>query len=187
MCILSDREIEFYAMNRDMIDPYAPELISHRDEKIVSFGQSSYGYDIRCADEFMIFSRKENMLIDPKNLDDSFITYKKGTYVDIPPNSFILTRSVEYIKMPPNVTGIVLGKSTYARCGIDNLATPLEAGWEGHITLEFSNNTPNKVRMYANEGVAQVLFFEGNTQCRTTYADRSGKYQGQRGITLAKV
>ena len=192
MCLLSDRDIEFYANNRDMIEPFVPEQIRIHDtdftKRAVSWGLSSYGYDIRLAREFMIFSEADGAVIDPLNFDgDKFIIHHIGSYVDIPPHGFVLARSEEYFIMPPNVEGIVHGKSTYARCGVVTPATPLEPAWEGHITLEFGNLTPLPIRMWAGMGCAQVLFFEGKNQCRTTYADRAGKYMKQTGITLPRT
>ncbi len=172
------------ALEYGMIEPYVKEL---NKQGVISFGPSSYGYDIRVADEFKIFHNVNTTVVDPKNFDQrSFIEFK-GEVCTIPPNSFALARSVEYIRMPRNVTGVVLGKSTYARCGIVTNFTPLEAGWEGHITIEISNTTPLPARIYANEGIAQVLFFESDEDCRVSYADRKGKYQGQKGITLPKL
>ncbi len=139
------------------------------------------------ANEFRIFHNVNSTVVDPKNFDSRSFVEFTGDICTIPPNSFALARSVEYIRMPRNVTGVVLGKSTYARCGIVTNFTPLEAGWEGHITIEISNTTPLPARIYANEGIAQVLFFESDEACRTSYADRSGKYQGQKGITLPKL
>lgn len=187
MSIKSDRWIEEMAKEHGMIDPFEIEQVR---DGVISYGLSSYGYDIRVADEFKIFTNVNNTVVDPKNFDpNSFVSYQ-GDICTIPPNSFALARSVEYIRMPRNVTGIVLGKSTYARCGIVTNFTPLESGWEGHITIEISNTTPLPALVYANEGMAQILFLEGDP-CRISYADRNqgkgGKYQGQTGITLAKV
>lgn len=172
------------AREHGMIDPYISEL---NKSGVISYGPSSYGYDIRVADEFKIFHNVNSTVVDPKNFDSRSFVEFTGDICTIPPNSFALARSVEYMRMPRNVTGVVLGKSTYARCGIVTNFTPLEAGWEGHITIEISNTTPLPARIYANEGIAQVLFFESDEQCRTSYADRSGKYQGQQGITLPKL
>jgi dCTP deaminase len=184
MSIKSDIWIEKMAQEQRMIDPFETEQIR---KGVISYGLSSYGYDIRVADEFKIFTNVNNTVVDPKNFDeDSFVEFR-GEVCVISPNSFALARSIEYMRMPRNVTGIVLGKSTYARCGIVTNFTPLEAGWEGHITIEISNTTPLPARIYANEGIAQVLFFVSNDVCRVSYADRRGKYQGQTGITLAKI
>lgn len=172
------------AREHGMIEPYVD---AQKREGVISYGPSSYGYDIRVADEFKIFHNAHAAIVDPKDFDpNSFIEFN-GDVCTIPPNSFALARSVEYVRMPRNVTGVVLGKSTYARCGIVTNFTPLEAGWEGHITIEISNTTPLPARIYANEGIAQVLFFESDEACKTSYADRSGKYQGQKGITLPKL
>lgn len=159
----------------------------NRIKNIISYGLSSYGYDLRLDTKFKIFTNVNAGIIDPKNFDEKSFIDHEGDYVIIPPNSFILGSSVEKLNIPRNVTGIVLGKSTYARTGVNCLATPLEAGWSGYVTLEFSNSTPLPVKMYANEGCCQVLFFRGNA-CNVSYADRSGKYQNQGpGPILAKV
>jgi dCTP deaminase len=153
----------------------------------ISFGLSSYGYDIRIADEFKIFTNINTTIVDPKSFDPrSFVDYQ-GTVAVIPPNSFALGRSVEYFKIPRNVLTICVGKSTYARCGIITNVTPFEPEWEGYVTLEISNTTPLPAKIYANEGIAQVLFFESDEACETSYADRQGKYQGQQGIVLPTV
>jgi dCTP deaminase len=153
----------------------------------ISFGLSSYGYDIRIADEFKIFTNINNSIVDPKAFDPrSFVDFQ-GEVALIPPNSFALGRSVEYFKIPRNVLTICVGKSTYARCGIITNVTPFEPEWEGYVTLEISNTTPLPAKIYANEGIAQVLFFESDEACETSYADRQGKYQGQQGIVLPTV
>ena len=156
-------------------------------EKIISYGTSSYGYDVRIANEFKIFTNVNNTVLDPKNFNDKSFVDFVGDVCIIPPNSFVLARTLEYFKMPDNVTGLVLGKSTYARLGVSCLATPIEAGWEGEIVLEFANTTPLPVMLYANEGAAQLLFFEGNVPCEVSYATRGGKYMSQRGIQTAIV
>jgi dCTP deaminase len=184
MTIKPDIWIEKMALEHKMIDPFVAQLVR---EGSISYGLSSYGYDIRVADEFKIFHNVNSTVVDPKNFDDRSFVEFVGQTCTIPPNSFALARSVEYIRMPRDVTGVVLGKSTYARCGIVTNFTPLEAGWEGHITIEISNTTPLPARIYANEGIAQVLFFLSDEPCRISYADRKGKYQGQRGITLPKL
>jgi dCTP deaminase len=184
MTIKPDIWIEKMALEHKMIDPFVAQLVR---EGSISYGLSSYGYDIRVADEFKIFHNVNSTVVDPKNFDDRSFVEFTGQTCTIPPNSFALARSVEYIRMPRDVTGVVLGKSTYARCGIVTNFTPLEAGWEGHITIEISNTTPLPARIYANEGIAQVLFFLSDEPCRISYADRKGKYQGQRGITLPKL
>lgn len=186
MSILSDKEIIDLCEKEEFILPFVKESVRRvNGEKVISFGVSSYGYDLRLGNEFLIFSnatQSDKAYIDPKDFDDKAYIRHDGDSVIIPPNGFILASSLEYIKMPKDVTGVVLGKSTFARCGIATLATPLEAGWEGTVTLEFSNTTPRPIKMYAWEGCVQVLFFRG-APCLTTYADRGGKYQGQMGVT----
>lgn len=189
MSILADYEIRFLCddSERPMISPYENELIRKIDEhKVISYGMSSYGYDVRIAPEFKIFTNVNTTVLDPKQFDERSFVHYQGDVCIVPPNSFVLARTIEYFKMPNNITGLVLGKSTYARIGCSCLATPLEAGWEGEVVLEFANTTPIPMKLYANEGAAQVLFFRG-AQCKTSYADRGGKYQGQTGITLPKV
>ncbi len=191
MTIKSDKWILEQCKNNNLLYPYESTSIKlDRDgNKLISYGLSSYGYDIRCSDEFQIFTNARCVpYIDPKyQNDNTFVTQQGNEFCIIPPNSFVLTRSLEYIKMPRNVTGICMGKSTYARCGIIANITPLEAGWEGHLTIELSNTTPLPAKIYANEGICQILFFESDEECNTSYADRGGKYNGQRGITNAKV
>lgn len=184
MAIKSDKWIRRMA-EHGMIEPFEPQQIRHNDKgKIVSHGTSSYGYDIRCSSEFKVFTNINSAIVDPKNFaPESFVDVKADVCI-IPPNSFALARSVEYFRIPRNVLVICLGKSTYARCGIIVNVTPLEPEWEGHITLEFSNTTPLPAKIYANEGVAQLLFLESDEVCETSYKDRKGKYQGQRGVTL---
>jgi dCTP deaminase len=156
-------------------------------KKAISFGTSSYGYDVRCSDEFKIFTNVNSAIVDPKAFDeDCFVDYK-GDVCIIPPNSFALARTVEFFRIPRDVLTICLGKSTYARCGIIVNVTPLEPEWEGHVTLEFSNTTPLPAKIYANEGVAQMLFFGSDEVCDVSYKDRGGKYQGQTGVTLPKA
>ena len=172
-----------------MIEPFEPKQVKEvNGQRVISYGLSSFGYDMRVANEFKIFSASTGQLtvIDPKAIEEKALVDYVGGYCIIPPNSFALARSVEYFRMPANVTGIVLGKSTYARCGIVTNFTPLESGWEGFVTIEISNTTPVPVKVYANEGVAQCLFFGGEFPL-VTYADRKGKYQAQTGITLARV
>jgi len=172
-----------------MIEPFEPKQVKEvNGQRVISYGLSSFGYDMRVSNEFKIFSASTGQLtvIDPKAIEEKALVDYVGDYCIIPPNSFALARSVEYFRMPANVTGIVLGKSTYARCGIVTNFTPLESGWEGFVTIEISNTTPVPVKVYANEGVAQCLFFGGEFPL-VTYADRKGKYQKQVGITLAKV
>jgi dCTP deaminase len=185
MSIKSDKWIRRMADKHDMISPFAAgQVRTNNAGKIISYGTSSYGYDVRCANEFKIFTNINSSIVDPKNFSDSNFVDVNSEVCIIPPNSFALARSVEYFKIPRNVLVVCLGKSTYARCGIIVNVTPLEPEWEGHITLEFSNTTPLPARIYANEGVAQVLFLESDEECETSYKDRSGKYQGQKGVTL---
>jgi dCTP deaminase len=186
--IKSDRWIRRMALEHGMIEPFEASQVKSVDGKrVVSFGTSSYGYDIRCSTEFKIFTNVNSTIIDPKRFDEkNFVDYR-GEVCIIPPNSFALARTVEYFRIPRSVLTICLGKSTYARCGIIVNVTPLEPEWEGHVTLEFSNTTPLPARIYANEGVAQVIFLESDEVCETSYRDRGGKYQGQRGVTLPRI
>jgi dCTP deaminase len=182
--IKSDRWIRRMAVEKGMIKPFEDRQVRKGG---ISYGLSSYGYDIRIADEFKIFTNINTTIVDPKSFDPrSFVDYQ-GEVAVIPPNSFALGRSVEYFKIPRNVLTICVGKSTYARCGIITNVTPFEPEWEGYVTLEISNTTPLPARIYANEGIAQVLFFESDEACETSYADRQGKYQGQQGIVLPTV
>ena len=184
MSIKSDQWIEKMSAEHDMISPFTPKQI--KSDKI-SYGVSSYGYDIRVSDEYKIFTNVNNSIVDPKNFDaNSFVDFK-GDICIVPPNSFALARSVEYFKIPRNVLTICVGKSTYARCGIIVNVTPLEPGWEGHVTLEFSNTTPLPAKIYANEGAAQFVFLKGNEKPEVTYEERNGKYMKQSGVTLPKV
>lgn len=182
--LLSDHQIRKLAENEGMIDPFVEK---QRREGVISYGLSSYGYDARTADEFKIFTNIDNALVDPKDFSQQSFVDRKTDICVIPPNSFVLSRTVEYFRIPRDVLVICLGKSTYARCGLIVNVTPLEPGWEGHVTLEISNTTPLPARVYANEGIAQFLFFKGSDICETSYADRSGKYMGQRGVTLPKL
>lgn len=171
-----------------MISPFSPEQVREvNGERIVSYGTSSYGYDVRCADEFKIFTNINSAIVDPKHFDSNSFLDVKADVCIIPPNSFVLARTVEYFKIPRNVLTICLGKSTYARCGIIVNVTPLEPEWEGQVTLEFSNTTNLPAKIYANEGVAQMLFLESDEICETSYADRGGKYQKQVGVTLPQA
>ena len=171
-----------------MIEPFEPGQVKYVDgQRIVSYGTSSYGYDVRCAREFKIFTNVNSAVVDPKNFDPTSFVDFVGDVCTIPPNSFALARTVEYFRIPRTVLTICLGKSTYARCGIIVNVTPLEPEWEGHVTLEFSNTTTLPAKIYANEGVAQMLFFESDEVCETSYRDRGGKYQGQQGVTLPKA
>jgi len=185
MSVKSDRWIRRMAAEQGLIEPFEADQIREiGGEKIVSYGTSSYGYDVRCADDFKIFTNINTTIVDPKAFDaKSFVDVKADVCV-IPPNSFALARTVEYFRIPRNVLTICLGKSTYARCGIIVNVTPLEPEWEGHVTLEFSNTTPLPAKIYANEGVAQMVFFESDEPCDVSYKDRGGKYQGQKGVTL---
>ncbi|WP_131998148.1 dCTP deaminase [Dokdonella fugitiva] len=185
MSIKSDRWIRRMAEQHGMIEPFAPQQVKqHEGKRLVSYGTSSYGYDVRCADEFKVFTNINSTIVDPKHFDErSFVDVKSDVCI-IPPNSFALARTVEYFRIPRKVLTICLGKSTYARCGIIVNVTPLEPEWEGHVTLEFSNTTPLPARIYANEGVAQMLFLESDEECETSYKDRGGKYMGQTGVTL---
>lgn len=184
--ILPDKTIKKLAQDPDrpMIEPFVDRQSS---EGIISYGVSSYGYDARVADEFKIFTNVDSAVIDPKNFSgDSFVERKTDVCI-IPPNSFALARTVEYFRIPRDTLVICLGKSTYARCGIIVNVTPLEPEWEGHVTLEFSNTTPLPAKIYANEGACQFLFLRGEDACDISYADRGGKYQGQRGVTLPRI
>ncbi len=171
-----------------MIEPFEPgQVRTANNGKIISYGTSSYGYDVRCANEFKIFTNINSTIVDPKDFDSkSFVDVTSDVCI-IPPNSFALARTVEYFRIPRNVLTICLGKSTYARCGIIVNVTPLEPEWEGHVTLEFSNTTTLPAKIYANEGVAQMLFLESDEVCETSYKDRGGKYQGQKGVTLPRA
>ena len=184
MAIKADRWIREMAVKHNMIEPFAEKQVSRG---VISYGLSSYGYDIRIANEFKIFTNINTAIVDPKEFDTKSFVDFKGDICIIPPNSFALGRSVEYFKVPRKVMTICVGKSTYARCGIITNVTPLEPEWEGFITLEVSNTTPLPARIYANEGIAQILFFESDEMCEVSYGDRKGKYQGQRGITIPKV
>jgi len=176
------------AASSGMIEPFEPGQVRAVDgRKIVSYGTSSYGYDVRCAPDFKIFTNINSAVVDPKAFDASSFVDVRGDVCIIPPNSFALAHTVEYFRIPRKVLTICLGKSTYARCGIIVNVTPLEPEWEGHVTLEFSNTTPLPAKIYANEGVAQMLFLESDEECEVSYADRGGKYQGQRGVTLPKA
>jgi len=185
MSIKSDKWIRRMAQEQAMIEPFEPNQVRTKENsKLISYGVSSYGYDVRCANEFKIFTNINSAIVDPKNFcPSSFVDIQSDVCI-IPPNSFALARSVEYFRIPRQVLVICLGKSTYARCGIIVNVTPLEPEWEGHVTLEFSNTTPLPAKIYANEGVAQMLFLESDELCETSYKDRGGKYQRQTGVTL---
>ena len=187
MSIKSDRWIRRKAAE-GMIEPFeAGQVKVVNGNRIVSYGTSSYGYDVRCANEFKIFTNISSTIVDPKNFDSNSFADLEADVCIIPPNSFALARTVEYFRIPRSVLTICLDKSTYARCGIIVNVTPLEPEWEGHVTLEFSNTTTLPAKIYANEGVAQMLFLESDEVCETSYKDRGGKYQGQRGVTLPKT
>ncbi len=187
MSIKSDKWIRRMAAG-GMIEPFEPGQVRQvGGQKIVSYGTSSYGYDIRCADEFKIFTNINSTIVDPKRFDQQSFVDFKGDVCIVPPNSFALARTVEYFRIPRNILTICVGKSTYARCGIIVNVTPFEPEWEGTATLEISNTTPLPAKIYANEGIAQVVFFESDEVCQTSYADKKGKYQAQRHITLPKI
>ena len=184
MTVLSDKWIKSQALNNKMIEPFCDKQVG---KGTISYGVSSYGYDARVADEFKVFTNVHNVVVDPKNMaENAFVDFKGGECI-LPPNSFALARTVEYFRIPRDVLVICLGKSTYARCGIIVNVTPLEPGWEGFVTLEFSNTTPLPAKIYAHEGVCQFLFLQGNEPCDVSYADRKGKYMYQRGVALSKV
>jgi dCTP deaminase len=184
MAIMSDKWIRRMATEHGMIEPFVERQTR---DGVISYGLSSYGYDARATDEFKIFTNVENALVDPKNFDAKSFVDRKTDVCIIPPNSFALTRTVEYFRVPKDVLVICLGKSTYARCGIIVNVTPLEPGWEGEVTIEISNTTPLPAKIYANEGICQFLFLQGNEPCEISYADRAGKYMGQRGVTLPRL
>jgi len=188
MSIKSDRWITDMAITHGMIEPFEAKQVRHvGDEKIISYGVSSYGYDVRCASEFKIFTNINSAIVDPKAFDENSFVNVESDVCIIPPNSFALARTIEYFRIPRDILTICLGKSTYARCGIIVNVTPLEPEWEGHVTLEFSNTTNLPAKIYANEGVAQMIFLGADTPCEVSYKDRNGKYQGQMGVTLPKT
>ena len=184
MSVKSDKWIRRMALEHKMIDPFSEKQVA---EGLISYGLSSYGYDIRIADEFKIFTNIHSAIVDPKNFDPRSFMDVKADVCIIPPNSFALARTIEYFKIPRDVITVCVGKSTYARCGIIVNVTPFEPEWEGIVTLEVSNTTPLPAKIYAGEGIAQVLFFEGDEMCETSYADRKGKYQSQKGLTLPRM
>ena len=184
MSIMPDSWIKKMATEKNMIEPFVAE---QNKKGVISYGVSSYGYDARVADEFKVFTNVNNALVDPKNFSEESFIERRADSCIIPPNSFVLARTVEYFKIPRDVLVICLGKSTYARCGIIVNVTPLEPEWEGHVTLEFSNTTPLPARIYANEGACQFLFLKGDSTCDVSYLERSGKYMKQRGVTLPKL
>ena len=184
MTIKSDTWIRHMAQTKGMIDPFIEKQVR---QGVISYGLSSYGYDIRVSDEFKIFTNVHSAIVDPKHFNpQSFIDYK-GDICVIPPNSFVLAQTIEYFRIPRDVLTVCVGKSTYARCGLIVNVTPFEPEWEGFVTLEISNTTPLPARVYANEGIAQVLFFQSDEVCETSYADKKGKYQGQQTIVLPKI
>ena len=188
MSIKSDKWIRRMAEAHKMIEPFAPEQVRYAgEERVISYGTSSYGYDVRCSEHFKVFTNIHSATVDPKNFDEKSFVDIHAPHCIIPPNAFALASTVEYFRIPRNVLTVCLGKSTYARCGIIVNVTPLEPEWEGHVTLEFSNTTNLPAKIYANEGVAQMLFFESDEVCDTSYRDRGGKYQGQTGVTLPKA
>jgi dCTP deaminase len=188
LSIKADKWIRRMAEQNGMIEPFEPgQVRENASGRIVSYGTSSYGYDVRCAAEFKIFTNINSAIVDPKAFDETSFVDVNSEVCVIPPNSFALARTVEYFRIPRNVLTICLGKSTYARCGIIVNVTPLEPEWEGHVTLEFSNTTTLPAKIYANEGVAQMLFLESDEECEISYKDRGGKYQGQQGVTLPKA
>jgi dCTP deaminase len=184
MSIKSDRWIKEMAIKHKMIEPFADRQVR---QGVISYGVSSYGYDMRVANEFKVFTNVRTSIVDPKNFDANAFVEIQADVCTIPPNSFALARSVEYFRIPRRVLTVCVGKSTYARCGIITNVTPFEPEWEGFVTLEISNTTPLPARIYANEGIAQVLFFESDEDCEVSYADKKGKYQGQVGITTPKM
>ena len=184
MSVLSDRWIKKMALEKEMIKPFIPKQESKNS---ISYGLSSFGYDARVSDEFKIFTDVDSAVVDPKNFKSNSFVSRKGKECVIPPNSFALASTIEYFKIPKDVLVICLGKSTYARCGIIVNVTPLEPGWEGHVTLEFSNTTPLPAKIYANEGAAQFVFLKGDEKPEITYEKRNGKYMKQAGVTLPKV
>lgn len=189
MSIKADRWIKKMAKSHKLIEPFTDQQIKNLDcgSKAVSYGLSSYGYDIRVSNEFKVFTNLYNTVVDPKNFaENAFVDIVTSECI-IPPNSFALARSVEYFRIPRNILTICLGKSTYARCGIIVNVTPFEPEWEGHVTLEISNTTPLPAKIYANEGIAQVIFFQSEDECETSYKDRKGKYMNQHGIVVPKV
>ncbi|MDK2980851.1 MAG: dCTP deaminase [Chloroflexota bacterium] len=184
MALLPDFKIREYSQKEGMIEPFVDKQVR---DGVISYGLSSYGYDIRVADEFKIFTNVYSAVVDPKTFDPRSMVDYKGDVCVIPPNSFALAKTVEYFRIPRKVLTICVGKSTYARCGIIVNVTPFEPEWEGYVTLEISNTTPLPARIYANEGIAQVLFFESDTACEISYADKKGKYQKQQDIELPKL
>ena len=184
MSIKPDNWIKKMALEHKMVEPFVDEQMR---AGVISYGVSSYGYDIRVADEFKVFTNVYNTVVDPKDFDPKSFVDIKAEVCIIPPNSFALARTIEYFRIPRDILTICLGKSTYARCGIIVNVTPFEPEWEGHVTIEISNTTPLPAKIYSNEGIAQVLFFQGDEPCAVSYKDKKGKYQAQRGVTLPKI
>ncbi len=184
MAIKPDKWIKKMALEEKMIDPFVESQVR---ENVISYGLSSYGYDVRIADEYKIFTNLNSTIVDPKHFDPKSFVDFKGEVCIVPPNSFALGRTIEYFRIPRKTMTICVGKSTYARCGIITNVTPLEPCWEGYITLEVSNTTPLPAKIYSGEGIAQILFFESDEECLISYADKKGKYQGQTGVTLPKI
>ncbi len=188
MAVMQDSWIRKMALEKNMIEPFIDRQVrNNNEEKIISYGLTSYGYDARVADEFKIFTNVNSVIVDPKEFVDTSFIDRKTDVCTIPPNSFALARTVEYFKIPRDVLVICVGKSTYARCGIIVNVTPLEPEWEGHVTLEFSNTTPLPAKIYAGEGACQFIFLKANEICEVSYADRKGKYMGQTGVTLPRT
>jgi dCTP deaminase len=184
MSIKADTWIKRMAIEHKMIEPFVDDQVR---EGVISYGVSSYGYDVRVGDEFKVFTNVYNTVVDPKNFDPkSFVDIRADVCI-IPPNSFALASTIEYFRIPRDILTVCLGKSTYARCGIIVNVTPFEPEWEGHVTIEISNTTPLPAKIYANEGIAQVLFFQSDEPCARSYKDKKGKYQAQRGVTLPKL
>ena len=184
MSIKPDTWITRMAREHNMIDPFVDDQVR---QGVISYGVSSYGYDVRVGDEFKVFTNVYNTVVDPKNFDPkSFVDIKADVCI-IPPNSFALASTIEYFRIPRDILTVCLGKSTYARCGIIVNVTPFEPEWEGHVTIEISNTTPLPAKIYANEGIAQVLFFQSDEPCAKSYKDKKGKYQAQRGVTLPRL
>lgn len=188
MAVMQDGWIRKMALEKNMIEPFIDQQVrNNKEEKIISYGVTSYGYDARVSDEFKIFTNVNSAIVDPKEFVETSFIDRKTKVCTIPPNSFALARTVEYFKIPRDVLVICVGKSTYARCGIIVNVTPLEPEWEGHVTLEFSNTTPLPAKIYAGEGACQFIFLKANEVCEISYADRKGKYMGQTGVTLPRT
>lgn len=184
MSIKPDQWITRMAQDKEMIVPFVKEQIKKNN---ISFGLSSFGYDIRLSDEFKLFNPPQDLIVDPKRMEEKLFRSVKTDVCTLPANSFLLARSLEYFKIPDNVLGIVVGKSSYARCGVLINVTPLEPGWEGFLTISISNTSSHPIKIYAQEGIAQVLFFESDENCALSYRERQGKYQGQKDITISRL